>query len=169
MVLVNMVTWAVECIFFCTGSHFENGSANKLLYRSIQFSGRKLTWLHNLSNGDIKLNYTNKTYIINMTTIQVIQEKVFFGAGKANFSIWTKEILRPIAIQLILFKLTSLLFVDVCSSFVREVGQSVLLGASGYNQTFRWPVSQVFTADTIYYWPKLKTPFPNILLSIHKP
>jgi len=36
-----------------------------------QFSGRKLTWLHYLSNGDVKLGYTAKTYIINMTTTQM--------------------------------------------------------------------------------------------------
>ena len=36
-----------------------------------QFSGRKLTWLYNLSNGDVKLGYLNKTYIVNMTTFQV--------------------------------------------------------------------------------------------------
>ena len=37
-----------------------------------QFNGRKLTWLHHLSNGDIKLGYLSKTYIINMTTFQVL-------------------------------------------------------------------------------------------------
>ncbi len=36
-----------------------------------QFSGRKLTWLHHLSNGDVKLGYLSKTYIVNMTTFQV--------------------------------------------------------------------------------------------------
>ena len=36
-----------------------------------QFSGRKLTWLHHLSNGDIKLGFLPKTYIINMTTFQM--------------------------------------------------------------------------------------------------
>jgi len=36
-----------------------------------QFSGRKLTWLHHLSNGDIKLGYTTKGYIINMSTTQM--------------------------------------------------------------------------------------------------
>jgi cullin 2 len=36
-----------------------------------QFSGRKLTWLHYLSNGDIKLGYLGKTYIVNMTTFQM--------------------------------------------------------------------------------------------------
>ena len=36
-----------------------------------QFSGRKLTWLHHLSNGDVKLGYLNKPYIVNMTTFQV--------------------------------------------------------------------------------------------------
>jgi len=37
-----------------------------------QFSGRKLTWLHHLSNGDVKLaGYLPKTYIVNMTTFQM--------------------------------------------------------------------------------------------------
>ena len=36
-----------------------------------QFNGRKLTWLHHLSNGDVKLGYLPKTYIVNMTTFQV--------------------------------------------------------------------------------------------------
>ena len=36
-----------------------------------QFSGRKLTWLYNLSSGDLKLGYLNKAYIVNMTTFQM--------------------------------------------------------------------------------------------------
>merc|ERR1719210_1578063 len=40
-------------------------------FYSKQFSGRKLTWLHHLSNGDVKLGYTSKGYIINMTTTQM--------------------------------------------------------------------------------------------------
>lgn len=40
-------------------------------FYSKQFSGRKLTWLHHLSNGDVKLNYTSKPYIVNMTTTQM--------------------------------------------------------------------------------------------------
>lgn len=37
-----------------------------------QFSGRKLTWLHHLSSGDVKLGYLSKPYIVNMTTFQVL-------------------------------------------------------------------------------------------------
>jgi len=40
-------------------------------FYSKQFSGRKLTWLHHLSNGDVKLGYTAKGYIINMSTTQM--------------------------------------------------------------------------------------------------
>merc|ERR1711902_113917 len=40
-------------------------------FYSKQFSGRKLTWLHHLSNGDVKLGYTTKGYIINMSTTQM--------------------------------------------------------------------------------------------------
>ena len=48
-----------------------------------QFSGRKLTWLHHLSNGDVKLGYLSKTYIVNMSTFQVTYslcyETIVFG------------------------------------------------------------------------------------------
>ncbi len=37
-----------------------------------QFSGRKLTWLHHLSNGDVRITYLAKPYIVNMTTFQVL-------------------------------------------------------------------------------------------------
>ena len=47
------------------------------IFFSKQFSGRKLTWLHHLSNGDIKLGYTAKTYIINMTTTQVYGQNIY--------------------------------------------------------------------------------------------
>lgn len=40
-------------------------------FYSKQFSGRKLTWLHHLSNGDVRLGYTAKNYIVNMTTTQM--------------------------------------------------------------------------------------------------
>ncbi len=36
-----------------------------------QFSGRKLTWLHHLSNGDVRVGCLSKPYIINMTTFQM--------------------------------------------------------------------------------------------------
>lgn len=45
-------------------------------FYSKQFSGRKLTWLHHLSNGDIKLGYLSKPYIVNMSTFQVRAEQV---------------------------------------------------------------------------------------------
>ena len=50
-----------------------------------QFNGRKLTWLHHLSNGDIKLGYLSKTYIINMTTFQVRIYNIDFGAKFQTF------------------------------------------------------------------------------------
>lgn len=36
-----------------------------------QFSGRKLAWLHHLSQGELKLNYLKKPYIITMQTFQM--------------------------------------------------------------------------------------------------
>lgn len=40
-------------------------------FYSQQFNGRKLTWLHYLSNGDIRIGYLSKSYIVNMTTFQM--------------------------------------------------------------------------------------------------
>jgi len=51
-----------------------------------QFSGRKLTWLHYLSNGDVKLGYTAKNYIINMTTTQMAVLLLFEQSDSLSFS-----------------------------------------------------------------------------------
>lgn len=37
----------------------------------INFSGRKLTWLHHLCHGELKLSYLKKPYIITMQTYQM--------------------------------------------------------------------------------------------------
>jgi cullin 2 len=37
----------------------------------LQFNGRKLTWLHHWSQGELKLNYLKKRYIITMQTFQM--------------------------------------------------------------------------------------------------
>lgn len=50
-----------------------------------QFSGRKLTWLHHLSSGDIKLGYLAKTYIVNMTTFQMALLLLFEKSDSLNF------------------------------------------------------------------------------------
>ena len=50
-----------------------------------QFSGRKLTWLHHLSSGDIKLGYLSKTYIVNMTTFQMALLLLFEKSDTLNF------------------------------------------------------------------------------------
>jgi len=55
-------------------------------FYSKQFSGRKLTWLHHLSNGDIKLGYTGKTYIINMTTTQMAVLLLFDKSDSLSYS-----------------------------------------------------------------------------------
>ena len=49
-----------------------------------QFSGRKLTWLYHLSHGDIRLGFLPKTYIITMTTFQVIVRIIFWRSGAEN-------------------------------------------------------------------------------------
>merc|ERR1740128_653386 len=55
-------------------------------FYSKQFSGRKLTWLHHLSNGDIKLGYTAKTYVINMTTTQMAVLLLFEKSDCLSYS-----------------------------------------------------------------------------------
>ena len=55
-------------------------------FYSKQFSGRKLTWLHHLSNGDVKLGYTSKTYIINMTTTQMAVLLLFDKSDSLSYS-----------------------------------------------------------------------------------
>ena len=55
-------------------------------FYSKQFSGRKLTWLHHLSNGDIKLGYLPKTYIINMTTFQMSILLLFEKSDTLSFN-----------------------------------------------------------------------------------
>ena len=54
-------------------------------FYSKQFSGRKLTWLHHLSNGDVKLGYLNKPYIINMTTFQMSILLLFEKSDSLSF------------------------------------------------------------------------------------
>ena len=54
-------------------------------FYSKQFSGRKLTWLHHLSNGDIKVGYTSKPYIINMTTTQMSVLLLFDKSDSLNY------------------------------------------------------------------------------------
>lgn len=40
-------------------------------YYPEELKGRQLTWLYNLSEGDVQLNYLNKHYTITMGTFQI--------------------------------------------------------------------------------------------------
>jgi cullin 2 len=51
-----------------------------------QFSGRKLTWLHHLSNGEVKFGYLNKSYIVNMTTFQMAILLLFEKSDSLSYS-----------------------------------------------------------------------------------
>eukprot|EP00095_Tigriopus_kingsejongensis_P010955 maker-scaffold129_size324999-snap-gene-1.22 protein:Tk10955 transcript:maker-scaffold129_size324999-snap-gene-1.22-mRNA-1 annotation:"Cullin-2" len=51
-----------------------------------QFNGRKLTWLHHLSNGDVKLGYLAKSYIVNMTTFQMALLLLFEKSDTLSYS-----------------------------------------------------------------------------------
>lgn len=45
----------------------------------VNFSGRKLTWLHHLCHGELKLTYLKKPYIITMQTYQMAILLLFEG------------------------------------------------------------------------------------------
>lgn len=55
-------------------------------FYSVNFSGRKLTWLHYLSNGEVKLGYTSKTCIINMSTTQMSVLLLFDKSDSLTYS-----------------------------------------------------------------------------------
>ena len=49
-----------------------------------QFSNRKLSWLHHLANGELKLNYLKKPYIITMQTFQMAILLMFEGSDSMS-------------------------------------------------------------------------------------
>nr|CAG4646060.1 EOG090X01NX [Macrothrix elegans] len=55
-----------------------------------QFNGRKLAWLHHLSQGELKLNYLKKPYIITMQTFQMAMLLMFENVN----SITCKELME---------------------------------------------------------------------------
>lgn len=59
------------------------------------FSGRKLTWLHHLCQGELKLSYLRKTYIVTMQTYQMAIMLLF---EKVN-SLTVSEILNTLQIN----------------------------------------------------------------------
>lgn len=40
-------------------------------FYSEKFNGRKLTWLHHMSNGEVKFLFTKKVYTVVMTTYHI--------------------------------------------------------------------------------------------------
>jgi len=50
------------------------------------YSGRKLTWLTHLSNGEIKMNVQKKTYIITVTTYQMIILLLFNDGDNLSYT-----------------------------------------------------------------------------------
>lgn len=56
---------------FAIPQMFEKALSQFEAFYSNRFSGRKLTWLHHLSNGDVKLQYTKKVYTVVMGTYSI--------------------------------------------------------------------------------------------------
>ncbi|KAF4533341.1 hypothetical protein B566_EDAN002738 [Ephemera danica] len=50
-----------------------------------RYNGRKLTWLHHLCHGELKLNYLKKTYMITMQTYQMAILLLFEKSSKLSF------------------------------------------------------------------------------------
>ncbi|XP_034937978.1 cullin-2 [Chelonus insularis] len=51
-----------------------------------QFSGRKLTWLHHLSQGELKLNYLKKPYLVTVQTYQMALLLLFEQCDSMTFN-----------------------------------------------------------------------------------
>lgn len=62
---------------FAVPQEFEKSIGMFEEFYHINFSGRKLTWLHHLCHGEIKVSYLRKTYIITMQTYQMAMLLLF--------------------------------------------------------------------------------------------
>lgn len=67
-------------------AHSKQRTASEQFYRfqfenfyNVNFSGRKLTWLHHLCHGELKITYLKKPYIITMQTYQMAIMLLFEG------------------------------------------------------------------------------------------
>lgn len=67
------------------------------------FNGRKLTWLQHLSNGEIKITFLKKPYIVTCTTYQMAvlllfnnSDSLSFGDIDANLQLEAKELKRTL-------------------------------------------------------------------------
>lgn len=60
-----------QVIPFAVPQEFEKSIRMFENFYHINFSGRKLTWLHHLCHGELKLSYLKKPYIITMQTYQM--------------------------------------------------------------------------------------------------
>ncbi len=55
-------------------------------YYANQHSGRKLTWLHQLSTGELKTNYLRRSYTISVTTYQLAILLAYNGTVEHSYS-----------------------------------------------------------------------------------
>ena len=81
-----------------------------------QFSGRKLAWLHHLSQGELKLNYLKKPYIITMQTFQMAMLLMFENAN----SLTCRELMEATKLN-----------ADHFQKYVQSLVESKLLAVSG--------------------------------------
>ncbi|XP_030846066.1 cullin-2 [Strongylocentrotus purpuratus] len=56
------------------------------IFYSEKFPGRKLTWLHHLCTGELKLNYLKKPYIVTTTTFQMAVLLMFNNQDTVQYS-----------------------------------------------------------------------------------
>ncbi|XP_072027035.1 cullin-2-like [Amphiura filiformis] len=73
------------------------------MFYSDKFPGRKLTWLHHLCTGELKMNYLKKPYIVTVTTFQMAilllfnnQESMAYGEVRENTQLNEKELNKTV-------------------------------------------------------------------------
>ncbi|XP_059479190.1 cullin-2 [Neocloeon triangulifer] len=67
-------------------SELENAVQKFENFYHTRFSGRKLTWIHNLCQCELRFNYLKKTYFITMNTYQMAILLLFAKTDKLNYS-----------------------------------------------------------------------------------
>ncbi|XP_044742186.1 cullin-2 [Chrysoperla carnea] len=89
------------------------------------FSGRKLTWLHHLCQGELKLGYLRKTYIVTMQTYQMAILLLFEKVD----SLTVAEILNTLQINAEQFQkhIVSLLECKLLNSNTEEITPNTIL------------------------------------------
>ena len=110
------------------------------------FNGRKLTWLHHLSQGELKLNYLKKPYIITMQTFQMAMLLMFENTD----SLTCRELMEATKLNAEHFQkyIQSLIECKLLQMSTPSAGTSTAPASSGSSDTF--DPSTVFSLNLEY-------------------